>query len=93
MHNEEKEPKKTIFVGSKAEEYAHRINCHYQNRLDSKIRHYQIQKDVLLKTFRVERSAILQQKEEIDQRLEELRHAQESSRKSKDLKLFAKTKV
>lgn len=72
MNIQEKKSSKAMFVGSKAEEYAHRINCHHQNRLDLKIRHYQMQRDVLLKSFRIERSAILQRKGEIDRRLEEL---------------------
>ena len=83
MDQDEKEPKKALFVGSKAEEYAQRINCHYQNRLDLEIRHYQIQKDVLLKTLRVERNAVLQLKKEIDVRLGELRKARETTRKSR----------
>jgi hypothetical protein len=79
MDGDEKQPKKVMFVGSKSEEYAHRIHCHYDNRLSLEIRYYEIQKDVFLKTFRAERKAVLQKQEEIDERLQQLQRVHKTA--------------
>lgn len=68
----ELELKKLVFVGSKNEEIAHKLNNQHEIRLGKELRHFDREKTVFLKSFRAERKITLQKQEKVRNRLLEL---------------------
>jgi hypothetical protein len=69
----ERDLKKIVFVGSKAEEMAHKINKQYDIRLGRETRHFETEKTVFLKGFKAEQQATLEKQQRVKERLRELR--------------------
>lgn len=69
----EEDLKKIVFVGSKAEEIAHKMNRQCDIRLTLETRHFETERTLFLKTFKAEHQATLQRQQKIRERLRELR--------------------
>ena len=67
------ELKKIVFVGTKAEEIAHKMNRQCDIRLTVENRHFETERTLFLKTFKAEHQATLQKQQKIKERLRELR--------------------
>lgn len=69
----QKDLKKIVFVGSKAEGIAHKMNRQCDIRLTLETRHFETERTLFLKTFKAEHQATLQKQQKIKERLRELR--------------------
>ena len=87
---EQDSAKKLVFVGSKTEEIAHRINKQQDIRLSRQIRHFEREKTVYLKSYKAEQQAVLEKHQQVKERLRELGYVKStaSSRNFKDAKHY-----
>lgn len=75
----EQDLKKLVFVGSKNEEIAHKINNQQEIRLGKQLKYYEREKTVFLKSFRAEHQAALEKHQKVKSRLLELGYARKTN--------------
>ncbi|KXJ12161.1 hypothetical protein AC249_AIPGENE3333 [Exaiptasia diaphana] len=80
-YSRERELKKLVFVGSKMEEIAHKINNQHDIRLGRQLRHFDREKTIFLKSFKTEQQAALEKQQKMKKRLKELGLTSTSSKR------------